>query len=334
MKAYIKLEQSIRQIKSGILSASLVTLFSCLAAAPLVTIALDFAKDLLVTSAQNHSPKYSDDIAVLLTAILSEGTKISKKKGRTKRPTQAEEEEQPEWPLEPQSGEQVEMADMDGQVQQDGADMPSLQDANDTINSSQLAVDIAILVNRARDDISSPPVPIEDGEILYSDPSNPLLGDKIKISLASRCDCYVYIIGIDSTGFVVPIYPDYLSIHSAKMQADSSFVVPAGTEWYGLDSFEGYEEIYFIVSKTQRYQLEKISRKFAGQTRTKNKKFTTYQTAAILPRTRGLVKINTQHLQTAKTPSGKEFRFTPNTFLSTIEGQDLILTRWFYHQNI
>jgi hypothetical protein len=60
--------------------------------------------------------------------------------------------------------------------------------------TTPLALEVAVLVQRASAGGLSDPVPIADGATLYSDPNDPAAGDKLKISIRANCDCFVYVI--------------------------------------------------------------------------------------------------------------------------------------------
>lgn len=133
---------------------------------------------------------------------------------------------------------------------------------------------------------------------------------------------------------VVPVYPDYVSIHSANVTANQQYIIPESDEWYGLDSYEGVEEFYFIASLNQRPDLEEISKKFAKLARKPRASYKSVTQAAIVPATRGIVKIKAGKPAIVQNASGENHSFTPMSFLSTVQVDDLVITRWFNHKNL
>lgn len=289
----------------------LLTLTSCASLLPtLTTIAVDFAKDLISTSAENHTPRYAKQVEKLFTHMITPSKSSAKKKSQDQK---------------------VQVSENQHEQESYSEDIQQVQSAQDDFN---IALDIAVLVQRRSASQTSAPVPIQDGDTLYSDPYDPIAGDKLKLSFSANCDCYVYIIGIDATGYVVPVFPDYESNYSAIVTANQQHIIPKDDEWYGLDSYEGVEEFYFIASLEQRVDLENISKKFAKQVRKPRANYKPVTQAAIVPATRGIVKIKAGKPAAVQDSSGVEHSFTPMSFLSSVRGDDLVITRWFNHKNL
>lgn len=133
---------------------------------------------------------------------------------------------------------------------------------------------------------------------------------------------------------MVPVFPDYESIHSAIVTANQQYIIPKSDEWTALHSYEGVEEFYFIASLNQRPFLEETSKKFAKQVRKTRSSYKPVKQTAIVPTTRGIVKIKAGKPAILQEASGDQYSFTPMSFLSTVEEDDLVITRWFNHKNI
>jgi len=278
-----------------LLATALPLLISCAAAVPVVTeYAIDFAEDLLKAASDNHSPDYADDLKELLEILVAE-TKASPETG---------------YP---------------------GHTAPA---TTPTPITAELALDVAILVQRASAGGLSAPVPVDDGATLYSDPNDPAAGDKLKISFRANCDCFVYVIAVDGTGFLVPVFPDFESIDPNPVQAHQLYIVPQANEWYGLDAYTGIEEIYFVASFTRRIELERSIKRLAGQKRRVRPDYRPVRQEAVIPQTRGLVKIKTGQPATVQAQSGETYEYTPTNFLATAKGADLVITRWFHHKEM
>jgi len=257
-------------------------------------VAIDFAEDLLKTASDNYSKDYSDDLKELLEILVAE-TKAHTDKA---------------YP---------------GQAAPPATPIPT---------AAKLALDVAVLVQRASAGGLSDPVPIDDGATLFSDPNDPAAGDKLKISIRANCDCFVYVIAVDGTGFLVPVFPDFESLDPNPVQAHQLYIVPQADEWYGLDAYTGIEEIYFVASFTRRPELERSIKRLAAQKRRVRADYRPVREAAIIPSTRGLVKVKTGQSATVQAQSGATHDYTPTNFLATVKGADLVITRWFHHKEM
>jgi len=90
--------------------------------------------------------------------------------------------------------------------------------------------------------------------------------------------------------------------------------------------------VYFIASHTRRKDIEEIISSMANTPRRVPKDYKTVQVAAVIPDTRGLVKVQSAQPSTVTTESGSTYEFTPTAFTSAVTGTDLVITRWFSHQ--
>ena len=209
------------------------------------------------------------------------------------------------------------------------ANQQSLSQQN--YEQAPLSLDVAVLAQRSSTGANSPPAPINDGDTLYSIPGNPEAGDKIKLSFKANTECYIYIVGIDATGYVASIFPDPSGNLTNPVTQNRTYLVPGGTEWYGLDDYKGIEEIYFIASYNRRLDLERIIKKLSEQERTVPANHKNVQVAAVIPQTRGLVKIKTGASTTVQSSFGQTHSFKPTTFIANSKNTDLMITRWFNH---
>lgn len=173
---------------------------------------------------------------------------------------------------------------------------------------------------------------IEDGEVLRDGGNDPASGDLLKVQFKVNCACHVYVIGVDATGYVAQIYPDAEEGHSNPVAAGRDYLVPEGPEdWWGMDSFKGVEQVFFIASYTRREDIEQVLSRMANQPR--NVSLQSYQPvteAAYAPSTRGLVKVRKDPVS-VKTASGTQ-SFTPTLFASEETTGEVVVTRWFRHE--
>ena len=207
---------------------------------------------------------------------------------------------------------------------------PSTQDPYGS--TSAIVLDAAILAQRASDRAvrRTDPVPIQDGDTLRDGGSDPRKGDVTKFSFRVNCDCYVYVIGADATGYIARIFPDPASGLSNPVRANQQYVVPEGTTWYGLDQYKGVEQVFFIASRARRQDIEGPLNDLARTPRSAPPpNFRAVREAAT---TRGLVKVQMGTPSTVQGESGQRYSFTPQAFASQGGADDVVVTRWFNHQ--
>ncbi|MEZ5559560.1 MAG: hypothetical protein R3E86_13580 [Pseudomonadales bacterium] len=137
-------------------------------------------------------------------------------------------------------------------------------------------------------------------------------------------------IGIDATGWVTQIHPEAGQM-STPLVANQPYLVPGGTEWWGLDSYKGVEHIYFVLSRTQRTDIEQALRTLPVERPAPAGSYQPVTQPALLA-TRGLVKVQAAAPTSVQTNGGATQTVTPDTFSSQLQTGDLVVTRWFQHQ--
>jgi len=199
-----------------------------------------------------------------------------------------------------------------------------------------IVLDAAILAQRASDRAArrSDPVPIQDGEVLRDGGSDPRKGDVVKFSFRANCDCYVYVIGVDATGYVARVFPDPASRQTNPVRADQQYIVPEGTAWYGLDQHKGVEQVFFIASRGPRQDLENSLSQLAKTPRSSLSKSLRAVREAVRPTLamRGLVKVQMGTQSAVQTESGQRVSFTPQAFAAQTGVDDIVVTRSFNHE--
>jgi len=114
------------------------------------------------------------------------------------------------------------------------------------------------------------------------------------------------------------------------VSAGQAQLIPQGDEWWALDAYKGVEQIYFILSRTQRHDLEgALSRMPAYRT---DPPTTGYQpvTAPAYLATRGMVKVHSASPVAVPTQQGVH-TLVSDTFVNDLMTGDLVVTRWFQH---
>lgn len=202
-------------------------------------------------------------------------------------------------------------------------------------SASPIVLDATILAQRAGDRAArrTEPKPIQDGETLRDGGADPRKGDVTKFSFRANCDCFVYVIGADATGYIARIFPDPASGLSNPVQANRQYVVPEGTAWYGLDQYKGVEQVFFIASRTPRQDIEGPLSQLAQTPRTAPpQNYRSVREAATSDASRGLVKVQMGAPSTVQGESGQRYNFTPQSFAAQSGTDDVVITRWFNHQ--
>jgi hypothetical protein len=198
--------------------------------------------------------------------------------------------------------------------------------------SQKIHMNVALLAQRPRSDGTYGLELIQDGAVLRDGRGNPAAGDKLKVMFSVNCDCYVYIIGIDATGYSAQIFPDASSGSNNPVQAGRQYLLPEGGDWWGLDEYRGTESIYFVTSYRQRTDIENIIANLANQPRNLSGGYQPVTQAAMVPIPRGLIKVQDGAPTLVPTGYGTPYQITPQKFIATAAGADLIITRWFNHQ--
>jgi hypothetical protein len=212
-----------------------------------------------------------------------------------------------------------------GQYGQQGSqpyyDQGSQGQYNQPVSYSQkLAVEIDVLKETKEKD-SYLAVPVKNGDTLTRD-------DNYKVQYFCNMECYVYIAQLDSIGKLEPIIPsDFMALRN-PMAANKLYSIPEGNNWFFLDENKGVEQIFFIVSKTQRSDIEQLFRKISAENR--NLK----QQAPItinqpLYTTRGIAGVREGRQQAVTFQNGNQGSYNSTLFESV--QADFVVTRWFYH---
>ena len=203
-------------------------------------------------------------------------------------------------------------------------------------SSGAIVLDAAILAQRASDRAArrTDPTPIQDGETLRDGGKDPRKGDVTKFSFRVNCNCYVYVIGADATGYIARIFPDPASGQRNPVRANLQYVVPEGTAWYGLDQYKGVEQVFFVASRTARQDIEGPLGQLAQTARSAPPQDFRPVREVAMPASamRGLVKVQMGTPSAVQGESGQRYSFTPQAFASPAGADDVVVTRWFNHE--
>jgi hypothetical protein len=195
-----------------------------------------------------------------------------------------------------------------------------------------VGMEVALLAQQPMPDGQVRLRPISDGEVLRDGRGDPARGDKIKLFFSANCACYVYVIGIDATGYVAQIFPEGDIRRSSRVAPGARYLLPEGSTWWGLDDHRGVEQIYFIASHQRRPDIEDLVAQLAGQRPRLPADYRRVSEPAVVAMTRGLVQVQSAAPTSIATEYGTTQQFTPTSFQATVQDADLVITRWFRHE--
>ena len=197
------------------------------------------------------------------------------------------------------------------------------------VPSQPVAVDVALVTQQ-----STPQGPrvilMNDGDVLRGNPQNPQAGDKFKLVVRSNCDCYVYMVSIDGSGWAQGIFPAKGSRYPNPVRKDEEYAFPEGANWYALDEVPGVETFYIVLSPHQRPDLEESIARVAGNERPKTRAAGQVTAAAVIPN--GFATKDAGRATTVRSEGGQQAQVTPTTYVAKAPGEDVTVTRWFKHE--
>lgn len=307
--------------KASIVLLSAFCVAACAAVQPaLKTLAIAFGQDLIASASVNYTPRYAEQVESLLVALAREGTGLDVEPQLTAsgyRPPPRDYETYG-------NTANVEYAE------DEYADLiPYEEDYDDGYpagTGSGLALDAAILVQRAG---SATLETIRDGDVLRDGGDDPARGDLLQFYFRSNREAWVYVIGIDATGYVAQIFPDTSGGPGNPVAADREYVTPPGNQRWGLDSQAGVEQVYFVASEFPRDDIEQVINGLLTQPRQiSTNQYRPVRRPAVV-RTRGLVKVGSPG-------NGQMTKAVPasDTWYAPEASSEVVLTRWFVHESV
>lgn len=185
--------------------------------------------------------------------------------------------------------------------------------------------------------------PIQDGDSLHDEYSPNRAGDNFKITFRANAECYVYLVAIDSTAMVQPVFPLYSLAGTQTglanpVQAGRAYMIPEGAESIQLDSYRGIEHFYFLATRTRRPDLENQLQTFAAYKRPDDPsrrkgegdelQVATVQEHAVA--SRGIKSSRQGQVAGVQTSQGTAAPVSTQVFGTKGDG-DILVTRWFRH---
>lgn len=164
--------------------------------------------------------------------------------------------------------------------------------------------------------------PVADGQILTQN-------DNYKVIFQSQTPCYIYIAQLDATGKMDPIFPSRFSQWKNPIEANMLYDVPDQKNWFYLDANVGVETIYFIASRTQRQDIERVFGELEMKNQTLVQQNQVSMKYAYLI-TRGIGGVRPGNIQSVSFQNGSQGQFA-STLFESIDA-DFVITRWFHHR--
>jgi len=195
----------------------------------------------------------------------------------------------------------------------------SQQDSASQGESLQVSID---LIKEEFKDGRFVAVSITDGQTLTQ-------SDNYKILIQSQTPCYIYIAQLDATGKMDPIFPSRFTQRRNPIQSNMLYDIPTQKNWFYLDANVGVETIYFIASRTQRLDIERIFRELEmkNQTLVQQNQVSMQYAYSI---TRGIGGVRPGEIQSVSFQNGSQGQFA-STIFESIDA-DFVITRWFHHR--
>jgi hypothetical protein len=159
--------------------------------------------------------------------------------------------------------------------------------------------------------------------------------DNYKIMFQSNVPCHMYVVQLDSTGKMDPIFPSKWATWRNPVEAYSVYSIPADNNWFHLDRNVGTETIYFIASLERRSDIEDLF----YQLETANQTLVQKQPVSMnsyVPIYRGVsrgvggVRQGGGISREVTFQNGSQGQYNA-TLIQSIQA-DFVMTRWFYHQ--
>jgi hypothetical protein len=202
-----------------------------------------------------------------------------------------------------------------------------------------LELEVAILKEELVDGRSIA-MPVEDGEVLFDRFGTNGRGDNLKLTFRANQSCWVYVIGVDGTGWASTLFPSSYSAELNPVQPGKLYEMPEGRAWVTLDSYRGVEHVYFVASRWPRTDLEDALRQVAANVRDVDptraptgpdgEQLAMVESAA--PIARGFDSVRLSEAEGIQTSDGVGHAVNVEAFLASTSADHIVVTRWFRHQ--
>jgi hypothetical protein len=188
---------------------------------------------------------------------------------------------------------------------------------------NQQAFEVAIdLVKQGFSNGNYQALPVADGDTLTQ-------RDYYKIIFQSNTMCHFYVVQLDSTGKIDPIFPSQLTTLNNPVEPNVRYEIPAGNNWLVLDANIGVETIYFIASRSRRTDIEKVLQELQRKNGSLiREQFMSMNESTVL--NRGIAGMRPGNTKNVSFQDGSQGSYVP-TLIKSIKAE-FVMTRYFYHR--
>lgn len=166
---------------------------------------------------------------------------------------------------------------------------------------------------------------MQDGETLKDGPN----GDRFKLVVRTNCECFIYIISIDGSGWAQPVFPAANGSVTNPIKPEVEQAFPEGQYWFTLDQYKGVESFFLVASPSRRTDIEESLAQLTGQQRPAGQVAAKVEEPAVIPN--GFGKTQAAKATTVR-DEGQQLQVTPLSYVAAKPGEDVRITRWFNHQ--
>jgi len=169
---------------------------------------------------------------------------------------------------------------------------------------------------------------IQDGDVLTGGHN----GDHFKLVLRTNCECFVYIVSVDGSGWAQAVFPAPNGKVMNPVKPDVELSFPEGPYWFTLDQYRGVETFYLVASPARRTDLEEVLAQMNDQQRPSAPGTSAQvEEPAIIPNGFGKMQPAVQPTM-VRSDSTQAIPVTPLTYVAEKVGEDVRVTRWFKHE--
>lgn len=198
-----------------------------------------------------------------------------------------------------------------------------------SVDGEAVAVDVA-LVRQKQTAAGKEVVLMNDGETLKDGGANKEAGDRFKIVARTNCDCYLYIISIDGSGWAETVFPAKGAMTANPVKQDQEYSFPESNYWYTLDQVKGIETFFVVASRNRRADLEESMAELAAEVRPSTPIVAKVEEPPVIPR--GVGSVQTRGIVKVQDDTGAKVQVTPLSYAANPPIQDVTVTRWFNHE--
>ena len=167
---------------------------------------------------------------------------------------------------------------------------------------------------------------MQDGETVKGGPD----GDRFKLVVRTNCECFVYVVSIDGSGWTQPIFPVANGTVANPLKPEFEQAFPDGPYWFTPDQVKGVETLFIVASPARRTDLEESLAQFAEQQRPKAQTVAQVEEPAVIPN--GFGKTQAGHTTQVQADAQQSVQVTALSYIAAKPGEDVRVTRWFKHQ--